>query len=237
MKKENNLSKKINNAILAVILFTFISFILIYGLINNSKNTDLKDSVSLAISFSSVLATLSAAYIASLLFNRWQDQHNKTVDKEISFGIIASLNAFLLSTQHFYNSYTQAINSLRAKNYQIEGKLFMEFLEYLRKLILDHEHSLTQVANEFSDLAGVMQEEEYQQFNKEFLTILQATQLLHQEFINQINNLKTMQNNMQILKGTCDLFENSLDFLTLSDGGAIDRIKSIKYELAKFYRA
>ncbi len=237
MKKEINVSKKIFIVILIVILCTFVSFIFINDFFHRSKNTNLKDSISLAISFASVLATLSASYVASLLFNKWQDQHNKIVDKEITFGVISSLNDFLLATQHFYNSYNQVIESLKINNYKIDQENLTEILAYLRNVILEHEHSIVLVANNFSDLAGVMSEDEYQKFNTNFLVVLECSQLAHKKFIEIINDLKKNQNNEQILQATFGVFSEVLNFLALSEGNIIDRTKSIKLELARFYRA
>lgn len=50
-------------------------------------------------------ATLTAAYIASLLFNDWRDQHNKTVEKEMAWVVIQKFDAADLRLGQFQHNF------------------------------------------------------------------------------------------------------------------------------------
>jgi hypothetical protein len=80
---------KISKLASTVILTTTFATIYFFGLIfyiyaNADSKTlaTLKDSLSTTSGFFGGIATLVAAYIASKLFNRWEDQHNKQVNSD-----------------------------------------------------------------------------------------------------------------------------------------------------------
>ncbi|EIB7122425.1 hypothetical protein AW812_RS14395, partial [Acinetobacter baumannii] len=56
--------------VISIILFGFIYYLLP----NDPQNSKIKDSLSLTASFFGGIATLAAAYIATILFNDWKDQ-------------------------------------------------------------------------------------------------------------------------------------------------------------------
>ena len=85
----------IKNKILNCFAIAFVSTLFIFAFtwiifdFQNSANA-LKDTWSIVSSLFGGIATLIAAYIASLYFNDWKEQHNKEVRNKFSIQIYES---------------------------------------------------------------------------------------------------------------------------------------------------
>lgn len=73
-----SISKLASTVILATSLATILLFTFIFYLYGGERSV-LEDALSMTASFFGGIATLVAAYIASLLFNDWKEQHNKSI--------------------------------------------------------------------------------------------------------------------------------------------------------------
>lgn len=72
-------------------LFTSFSWICIHY---QNPSDSAKETLSIAVSFMGVLATIFAALIAVLLFNDWREQHNKQVSNSIGLKNLETFNEF-----------------------------------------------------------------------------------------------------------------------------------------------
>lgn len=198
----------------------------------------LKDALSIAASFFGGFATLTAAYIASKMFNDWKDEHNKSVDKEIVFGVISNLNSFLLETQHFHNSISQVVDLSELRQFNLSDDEFTETIKYLRQIIRQHENAIANVTNNYSDLESVMSEYTYEVFATHFQIVIDSLLKVHKSFINDINSLLAQhKTDPKLIKFYFKKFREILDVVNTYENGVIVRVKAIKKELSKFYRA
>ncbi|WP_288497396.1 hypothetical protein [uncultured Acinetobacter sp.] len=104
------LKDSVQTAILIVGFFSLLVFGASYYFVlidPDSSSYPLKESLSITASFFGGFATLTAAYIASRLFNDWKDQTRFEINKEIVSQIIQtsakiyySLNRFQVSVAH-----------------------------------------------------------------------------------------------------------------------------------------
>lgn len=102
IKKHEKLSKiSLANAVETSILIVGIFALLVFGgsyyfVLSdvNASEQPLKDALSITASFFGGFATLTAAYIGSKLFNKWQDQHNKDVWNKFVFEVLDQFNTF-----------------------------------------------------------------------------------------------------------------------------------------------
>ncbi|WP_353161971.1 hypothetical protein [Acinetobacter guillouiae] len=87
--------KEIFQILIAVLivagLFTSFSWICIHY---QNPSDSAKETLSIAVSFMGVLATIFAALIAVLLFNDWREQHNKQVSNSIGLKNLETFNEF-----------------------------------------------------------------------------------------------------------------------------------------------
>ncbi|MCU4316666.1 hypothetical protein KTH46_16775 [Acinetobacter bereziniae] len=222
--------------VLAICLF-FLLFMIIYFQLTNTPLA-FKEAISLTFSLASILSTLVAAYIALIIYDGWRLTHNKTVDKEIVFGVISNLNNFLLDSQHFHNSISQVVSSAALNEFILNKEEYFQTINYLRKIIRDHEDSVCIVANNYSDLESVMSEEEYTTFLTYLNVVTDSVILVHKGIIKDLIIMnKLPEPNQQLVNFYFVKFQNILDQLSLTDDGIIVRLKMIKKELANFYRA
>ena len=115
-----NLKYSIQTAILVVGFFSLLVFSASYNFILlDTKPTEqpLKDALSITASFFGGFATLTAAYIASKLFNNWKEQHNLQI---IAY---EAKQAF-----HLFHNQRDFIHNFK---YQIEGIIKDENLNKL----------------------------------------------------------------------------------------------------------
>ncbi|MEG0406934.1 MAG: hypothetical protein RR563_11875 [Acinetobacter sp.] len=222
---------------LLAICLVFLFFMIIYFQITDTPSA-FKEALSLTFSLASILSTLVAAYIALIIYDGWRLTHNKTVDKEIVFGVISNLNSFLLETQHFHNGISQVVSSSKLIKFNLNNEEYIQTIDYLRQIIRKHEDSVVNVANNYSDLGSVMSEDKYKIFLTHFELIIEPVMLVHQNFIKDLNKMR------EETKATPDLvefyftkFQMALDLLNADENGIIVRLKVIKKEFANFYRA
>ena len=219
------------------ICLIFLFFMIIYFLITDTPAA-FKEALSLTFSLGSILSTLVAAYIALIIYDGWRLTHNKTVDKEIVFGVISNLNSFLLETQHFHNGISQVVGSSKLRGFNLESSEYIDTLNYLRQIIRNHEDSVVNVSNNFSDLESVMTEDQYNLFFSHFNIVMEMVLIVQQGIINDLNTLKAnSEADHEFIKFYFEKFQLALDHLNTDENGIIVRLKTIKKELANFYRA
>lgn len=85
-----NLVPNIISVCILILLF-LIAFTWIIFEFSNSSNS-LKDSLSIVSSLFGGIATLAAAYVGSMLFNDWKEQHNKTVISSLSQDLLITIS-------------------------------------------------------------------------------------------------------------------------------------------------
>ena len=197
-----------------------------------------KEALSLTFSLASILSTLVAAYIALIIYDGWRLTHNKTVDKEIVFGVISNLNNFLLENQHFHHSISQVVSSSKLRQFNLNNEEYISTINYLRQIIRKHEDSVVNVANNYSDLESVMSEDKYKLFLTHFELVIEPVMLVHENFIKDLNEMrKKSEATPDFIKFYFTKFQKALDLLNTDENGIIVRLKAIKKELANFYRA
>lgn len=103
------------NTLAVVIIATLFFFALTFILFNFFKiETSLKDTWSTLGSFFGGITTLSAAYIASLLFNDWKEQHNKEIEIKFISKVLECFEQFDLKiTKMFQFDYLTIDVALR----------------------------------------------------------------------------------------------------------------------------
>lgn len=223
------------------ITLTFIVIMIIFMGCFSSKQGESRpvyDALYIGGTFFGGFATLTAAYIASRMFNDWRDAHNKSVDKEIIFGVISNLNNFLLETQHFHNSISQVVNSSELIQFELSNDEFAGTIDYLRQIIRQHENAVVSVTNNYSDLESVMSEDRYEIFAADLQQVIKPLMDVHESFINDVNNmLNNPKTTPDVIEFYFKKFRKILDHVNTDENGVIVRIKAIKKELSKFYRA
>lgn len=197
----------------------------------------LKDSLSTASGFFGGITTLIAAYIASKLFNRWQDQHNKTVDKEIIFGVMTRLNDYLYAVGIFHTNIGIFTHAIEQCDYNFTPTDMQKFKGSLRESIVDFENSKKHMITIYSDLEAVMGRSKYTEFQNQCQCICDAADLYTKDLDTFLNQLLSTQYSRSDLELEVSGRSARYDFIVNSDGGLIDRIKAIKTELNAFYRA
>lgn len=241
MKTEDTAQKAIIRGILTGLATTLIVFGVVYVLMVSDDLLSVarfESALNITGSYFGGITTLTAAYIASRMFNDWKDQHNKSVDKEIIFGVISNLNSFLLETQHFHNSICQVVNSSELIKFKLSNDQFAETVDYLRKIIRQHENAVIIVTNNYSDLESVMSEDRYKIFAADLQQVIKPLMLVHKSVINDVNNmLNNPKTTPDVIEFYFKKFEKLLDHVNIDENGVIVRIKTIKKKLAKFYRA
>lgn len=107
----------------------------------NGEQKPIFNAITLYGSYFGGIATLAAAYIASLLFNKWQDQHNKNIESNLILKIVESFNSFDEKLSYFYgpisNSYDREqieapdpiFEKLNNNKFEILFDLQMSFLK------------------------------------------------------------------------------------------------------------
>lgn len=222
--------------ILAICLI-FLFFIILYFQLTDTPFF-LKEALSLTFSLASILSTLVAAYIALIIYDGWRLTHNKTVDKEIVFGVISNLNTFLLETQHFHNSISQVVSSSKLRQFNLNDKEYISTINYLRQVIRKHEDSVIIVANNYSDLESVMSEDKYKIFLNNLEVVIESAMFVHENIIIDLNQMQEEEKSSPyIIEFYFKKFKKMLDLLNTDENGIIVRLKAIKKELANFYRA
>jgi len=222
---------------LLAICLAFLFFMIIYFQITDTPSA-FKEALSLTFSLASILSTLVAAYIALIIYDGWRLTHNKTVDKEIVFGVISNLNSFLLETQHFHNSISQVVSSSKLRKFTLNNKEYNQTIDFLRQIIRKHEDSVVNVANNYSDLESVMSEDQYKLFSSHFKIVTDMVMMVHQKFIEDLNNMREESEvTPDFIESYFTKFQMVLALLNTDENGIILRLKAIKKELANFYRA
>lgn len=160
---------KISKLASTVILTASIATIYLFGLIfylyiNADSKTlaTLKDSLSTTSGFFGGITTLVAAYIASKLFNRWEDQHNKQVNSDF----IMKLYDCLFEMRQLSTSSVGFIRDYLTK----ENKS-----DYGEALITNNQrlcYLIDYSALKLSDVAYVITEEEYEKKFSKQITII-----------------------------------------------------------------
>jgi hypothetical protein len=228
---------KFSLKLILAICLTFLFFIILYFQLTNTPFF-LKEALSLTFSLASILSTLVAAYIALIIYDGWRLTHNKTVDKEIVFGVISNLNTFLLETQHFHNSICQVVSSSKLRQFNLNDEEYISTINYLRQVIRKHEDSIANVANNYSDLESVMSEDTYKLFLTHFKFVIEPAMLVHESFIKLLNEMREeSEATPDFIEIYFTKFQMALDLLNTDENGIIVRLKAIKKELANFYRA
>lgn len=102
---------------LTALLFTSFSWIVIHY---QEPTDSVKEALSIAVSFMSVLATIFAALIAVLLFNDWREQHNKQVSNSIGLNNLDTFNDFEKKILELRGYMSDFENLLDSYNYYVE---------------------------------------------------------------------------------------------------------------------
>lgn len=109
----------------------------------NGEQKPISNAITMYGSYFGGIATLAAAYIASLLFNKWQDQHNKNIESSLILNIVEKFNNFDDKLSYFYGPISKTYNrekieasdpvfmSLNDNKYEILFELQMQFLKVI----------------------------------------------------------------------------------------------------------
>ena len=121
-KKTRNVKDKIQTVIFLCFLIIFPIFALafcFYSQANHGFSEVLDKSFSVSIGVFGGAATLTAAYIASLLFNDWKLTHNKNIDSQLcikAFDYIQNTEIELVKIRHFMLYYLNNNSKLNLSN-------------------------------------------------------------------------------------------------------------------------
>lgn len=219
-------------------IITILSFFIIWiGFPAENPKESFKDALNFSGGLFSGCTTFGAAIIAAHLFNDWRDQHNKTVDKEIIFGVISRLNNYLYEAEIFHTNIGIFIQSIVNNNYNFTPDDMLKYKETLRNIIVDFENSKRHTITNYSDLEAVMGEKKYTEFQDQCKCICDAADIYTSNLDEFLNQLITKQYSITELKNNISTRSQLYEYIIISDGGLIDRIKAIKKELSAFYRA
>ncbi len=159
------ISKLASTVILTASLATIYLFGLIFYVYTNADSktlATLKDSLSTTSGFFGGIATLVAAYIASKLFNRWEDQHNKQVNSDF----IMKLYDCLFEMRQLSTSSVGFIRDYLTK--ESKGDYVQQLRENNQRLCYLIDYS----ALKLSDVAYVITEEDYGNIFSKQITII-----------------------------------------------------------------
>lgn len=175
-----NIDKLTSNIIIITLLLLifFMSFTWIIFDFEKSPSA-LKDTWSIVSSIFGGITTLIAAYIASKLFNKWQDQHNKNIDAEFcmkTYDFIDFAILELVSISGFLSDYF-ILNDEEKHKYNDEVR------SHARKLLNLKDISLIKLSN----IAYFIEKEEYElKYAPQIAQIDQNLQVylkIYQEFL------------------------------------------------------
>lgn len=198
--------------------------ILFFGCSGNSE--PIKSAFSLMGNYVGGITTLAAAYIASLLFNNWREQHNKQVDSDFImklYDCLFEMRTYSINTVGFMRDYLSKVDKHKFKEELINNS------QYLCRLI---DFS----ALKLSDVAYVITEKDYEEkFSPQISIIIDELYLLNDLYRSCINSDNSNEITIEY-KGTQNL--KSIDEklgATLTDLN--ERYKSFMIELKIYYKA
>lgn len=138
-------SRLISTIFLATIFACILLFACIFWFYSNADSKTLgllKDSLSTASSFFGGITTLTAAYIASRLFNDWKIQHNKNLEKEAIFKTLSIIESNHFPLKKLVNEMLEVRHGLSKGFTKFQNNMafvkdpeFKERLRYSTKLI------------------------------------------------------------------------------------------------------
>ncbi len=229
---------EINKLASTIILGTSFSTIFLFGLIfymyfdpKSGYTSALKESLSITASFFGGITTLVAAYIATRLFNRWQDQHNKQVNSDFImkfYDNLFDMKSEAISVVGFLIDYANLNFDRKIKHYD-------DLLKHNSRLCHLNDFSMQKI----SDLAFILDEEDYNKTFKnrinELGEKLRALLNIYSTFIktysptqrvNLIDQNK-IRNSEQILLKSLPHLQSDL----------YDHYRAFMVELEKYYKA
>jgi hypothetical protein len=224
---------KITKLASTVILIASFATIYLFGLIFYIyKNADsqtlstLKDSLSTTSGFFGGIATLVAAYIASKLFNRWEDQHNKQVNSDFImklYDCLFEMRQLSTSSVGFIRNYLTKENK---SNYVQQLRENNQRLCYL----IDYS------ALKLSDVAYVITEDDYENIFSKQITII--TNKLYD--LNELYKIFLETDNPDTIHPIYKQLEDINQIDTSLEETLIDlnaRYRAFLVELKKYYMA
>lgn len=224
---------KITKLASTVILIASFATIYLFGLIFYIyKNADsqtlstLKDSLSTTSGFFGGIATLVAAYIASKLFNRWEDQHNKQVNSDFImklYDCLFEMRQLSTSSVGFIRNYLTKENK---SNYVQQLRENNQRLCYL----IDYS------ALKLSDVAYVITEDDYENIFSKQITII--TNKLYD--LNELYKIFLETDNPDTIHPIYKQLEDINQIDTSLEETLIDlnaRYRAFPVELKKYYMA
>lgn len=216
-----------------MILIASFATIYLFGLIFYIyKNADsqtlstLKDSLSTTSGFFGGIATLVAAYIASKLFNRWEDQHNKQVNSDFImklYDCLFEMRQLSTSSVGFIRNYLTKENK---SNYVQQLRENNQRLCYL----IDYS------ALKLSDVAYVITEDDYENIFSKQITII--TNKLYD--LNELYKIFLETDNPDTIHPIYKQLEDINQIDTSLEETLIDlnaRYRAFLVELKKYYMA
>lgn len=179
-----------------VVIFFFITLIL-FSL--NDTEDALKEAWNSSIAFSSVLATLGAAIIASKLFNHWRIQEDFNRKKNLhDEAVSVIINVVkLLGEIRVRIKTLQDINIMQQTSKEEESQLLLEFNQHLKNTVIAIQHQTHDISVKISmDYSGSINSND-PKLNFIFGTILKINvfvkNIAHSHGINR-NNLNYVIN-------------------------------------------
>lgn len=159
------LKDSVQTAFLVVGFFTILVFGASYYFTSlDTQPTDqpLKDSLAITASFFGGFATLTAAYIGSLLFNKWQDQHNKNIESNLILKIVESFNNFDEKLSYFYGPLSKSYDR---KQIGVSDPIFEKLNNNKYEILFDLQISFLKVIDSIEKYSIV--EESYNQIHED----------------------------------------------------------------------
>jgi len=223
------ISKLASTVILTASLATIYLFGLIFYVYTNADSktlATLKDSLSTTSGFFGGIATLVAAYIASKLFNRWEDQHNKQVNSDFImklYDCLFEMRQLSTSSVGFIRNYLTKENK---SNYVQQLRENNQRLCYL----IDYS------ALKLSDVAYVITEDDYENIFSKQITII--TNKLYD--LNELYKIFLETDNPDTIHPIYKQLEDINQIDTSLEETLIDlnaRYRAFLVELKKYYMA
>lgn len=178
--KNRNIKDRVQTAILLCFLIIFPMFALafnFYSQTNLGFSEVLDKSFSVLIGVFGGAATLTAAYIASLLFNDWKEQHNKNID-------VAFINQILRNFEDF--------DLMFSRQYIFIQDLYYEMQDSKTQLEIDRRKLV------YEDLKTHLPE-----LHISFLTLTRSIQtlaIINNNFIDTVDSLKVYKSAFRAFK-------------------------------------
>ena len=176
-------------------------------------------------------ATLLGPIILVFTLNAWRDQHNKQIDKEIVFNLWEELDELQLELMLLTSILEAALNEVDFEKYNDNPQYFPASFNVIKEKLNNISVIGAKLSIKASDLFHIMKSEDYStKFLPQSIKLDESIRGLYEYTDKVISLKKEIVLNKVFIASFIDVFNELVE-------NVIDRSKSFKLELKKFYKA